>query len=410
MPFKNVAAQTAMLTGYVQSLRMDKAVELFEKISARDDVCWNSMIYGYVQSGTIDKAWDLFMKMPRKNVVSWNTILAGYAQQGEIRKALEVFKQMRERNTVSWNSVISGLAQNGLFCDTLNYFLLMREQESKPDWCTYACSLTACAHLAALAVGKQLHLLLLKSGHTNDLFASNALINMYARCGRISESRQIFNEMVMVDHVSWNTLIAGYALNGFGADAVTLFREMITSGFKPDEITFIGVLSACSHAGMLDEGMEYFNSITRDHALKPVPEHYACMVDLLGRAGRLEEAYKLVMEMPAKPNAGVWGALLGACRMHGNTAIASFTADKLFEIEPFKTSNYVLLSNIYANAGRWDNVERVRDLMKDIRVHKQPGCSWIEVHNKVCAFVSDDPLQPRDAEVCFVLKMLSAHM
>ncbi|XP_020570729.1 pentatricopeptide repeat-containing protein At4g02750-like [Phalaenopsis equestris] len=409
MPFKNVAAQTAMLSGYLQCMRMEEAVELFEKISTRDDFCWNAMISGYAQCGRMDEAVDLYKKMPTKNVFSLNTIIAGHGQQGEMHKAMEVFKQMRERDTVTWNSIISGLTQNGFYFETLKHFALMRNEARKQDWCTYACGLTACAYLAALQMGKQLHLLLLRSGHFNDLFAANSLINMYARCGRISASKQVFDELVSVDLISWNTLIHGYALNGFGRETILVFKEMEANGFRPDEITFVGVLSACSHAGLIDEGLKYFDSMRKDHSVEPVAEHYACVVDLLGRAGRLEEAHKLVTQMAVKPNAGVWGALLGACRMHGNPDMASFAAEKLFEIEPRKTSNYVLLSNIHADGGRWEDVDRVRALMKEMGVQKQPGCSWIDIKNEVCCFVSDDSMKFRTAEVGFVLEMLCGH-
>ncbi|KAH0457376.1 hypothetical protein IEQ34_012691 [Dendrobium chrysotoxum] len=410
MPFKNVVAQTAMLTGYVQCMRMEEAVELFEKISTKDDFCWNAMISGYAHCGRMDKAVELYKRMPTKSLFSLNTIIAGHAQQGEMHKALEVFKQMRERNTVTWNSIISGLTQNGFYCDSIKHFVLLRNEGRKPDPCTYACGLAACAYLAALQVGKQLHLLLVKSGHVNDLFAGNALINMYARCGRISSAKQAFDEMASVDLISWNTLITGYALNGFGRETISLFKEMEVNGFRPDDITFVGVLSACSHAGLIDEGLKYFDSMSRDHSVERVAEHYACVVDLLGRAGRLEEAYKLVTEMPIKVNAGVWGALLGACRMHGNPDIAKFAAEKLFVIEPQKTSNYVLLSNVHADARRWEDVDRVRSLLKEIGIQKQPGCSWIDIKKKVCSFVSDDPMQPGATEVGFVLEMLCAHI
>ncbi|XP_072986437.1 uncharacterized protein [Typha latifolia] len=411
MPFCSVAAQTAMMNGYVQSMKMDDAHQIFEQIRARRDVvCWNTMIAGYAQCGRMDEAMKLFHQMPRKDVVSWNIMMAGYAQNGKMHEALHIFKQMTEKNTVSWNSIISGFTQNGFYAEALEYFMLMRKEGKRPDWSTFACGLSACANLAALQVGKQLHNLLLKTAHIGDFFAGNALITTYARCGRILQARQIFDEMTTVDLISWNALIAGYASNGYGREAISLFQEMGIYGIAPDEVTFVGVLSACNHAGLIDEGLHLFKSMNKDYSIKPVAEHYACIVDLLSRAGRLVEAFELVQGMPIKANAGIWGALLGACRIHKNQELAKFAAEKLFELEPHKTSNYVLLSNINAEAGRWDEVERMRVLIKERGVLKQAGRSWIEIKNKICAFSSDDSAQPRTEEVCRILEQLTAMM
>ncbi|KAG6494981.1 hypothetical protein ZIOFF_042768 [Zingiber officinale] len=410
MPIKNVAAQTAMINGYVQSMRMNEAHQVFREISVRDSVCWNTMISGYVQCSRMDEALKMFMNMPKKDIVSWNTMIAGYAQDGQMDKAIDLFHQMPKKNTVSWNSVISGFNQNGLFIEAIRHFWLMRKLGCDPDWSTFASALSGCANLAALLVGMQLHSLLLKSGHDNDFFAGNALITMYARCGRISAAQQVFDEMISVDLVSWNSLIAGYASNGSGGTVISIFQEMTHKGVAPDEVTFVGVLSACSHAGMVDEGLKFFYSMSKDYSITPVAEHYACMVDLLGRAGRLAEAVKLVMTMPIRSSAGIWGALLSACRLHKNPELANLAANKLFEFEPHTTSNYVLLSNIHAEAGRWNEVERVRVLMKQRGVHKQTAHSWIEIKNEVCVFSSDDSGQPVSAEVFTVLSALSSQM
>ncbi|URD85613.1 PPR repeat [Musa troglodytarum] len=410
MPFKDVVAQTALINGYVQRMKMDEAHHIFREISTPDVVCWNTMISGYVQCGIMDEALELFMRMPKKDVVSWNTMIAGYAQDGQMDKALRFFHEMVKKNRVSWNSVISGFIQNGFYVEALQHFKMMRKEGKDPDWSTFACALSGCANLAALQVGTQLHNLLLKSGHIIDIFAGNALITMYARCGRILTARQVFDEMVSVDLVSWNSLIAGHALNGYAKAAISIFQEMKKNGVAPDEVTFIGLLSACSHAGMVDDGLELFYSMSRDYPITPVAEHYACVVDLLGRAGRLGEALKLVKGMPIKANAGIWGSLLGACRMHKNPEVANVAAEKLFEFEPHTTSNYVLLSNIHAEAGSWGEVERVRVLMKERGVWKQPARSWIEIKNEVRSFSSDDSTEPRAAEVFMVLRVLNAQM
>ncbi|URD85604.1 PPR repeat [Musa troglodytarum] len=337
-------------------------------------------------------------------------MISAYAKNGRVVEARRLFDQMPYRNLVSWNTMIAGYSHNGCVAEALQHFKMMRKEGKDPDWSTFACALSGCANLAALQVGTQLHNLLLKSGHIIDIFAGNALITMYARCGRILTARQVFDEMVSVDLVSWNSLIAGHALNGYAKAAISIFQEMKKNGVAPDEVTFIGLLSACSHAGMVDDGLELFYSMSRDYPITPVAEHYACVVDLLGRAGRLGEALKLVKGMPIKANAGIWGSLLGACRMHKNPEVANVAAEKLFEFEPHTTSNYVLLSNIHAEAGSWGEVERVRVLMKERGVWKQPARSWIEIKNEVRSFSSDDSTEPRAAEVFMVLRVLNAQM
>lgn len=410
MPFESVGAKTAMMAGYVESMRINEARWIFESVSEPDVMCWNTVISGYGQCGDMDEALRLFKRMPEKDVVSWNTMVAGYAQQGQIDRALEFFEQMSVRDTVSWNSVVSGFAQNGFYTEALQHLVLMMREGRRPDWCTFGCCLSACAHLAALQVGKQIHGLIMRSCYADDLFAGNALVTMYARCGRISRGKQVFDEMAHPDLISWNSLIAGYALNGYGMEVISLFQEMENVRISPDEVTFVGVLSACSHAGMIDEGLKMFDSMRRDYWIEPVAEHYACVVDLLGRAGRLEAAYELVNQMPIKANAGIWGALLGACRIHRNPELANIAAEKLMEFEPHKTSNYVMLSNIYADAGRWEEVEKLRILMKDTGLQKQLGCSWIEVGNKIFAFSLDNLVHPRTAEICLLLETSVEHM
>ncbi|KAK1586555.1 hypothetical protein Q3G72_003712 [Acer saccharum] len=286
----------------------------------------------------------------------------------------------------------------------------MGHEGKRPDHSTFACGLSACAHLAALQVGKQIHQSVIKSGYVKDLFVGNSLITMYAKCGRIAKAELVFNDIDEVDIISWNSLIAGYALNGYGKEAIELFEDMLMKGVAPDQVTFIGVLSACSHAGLVSQGLKLFKSMTELYAIEPLVEHYACIVDLLCRAGRLNEAFEMVTEMKIKPNAGIWGTLLGACRIQRNVELGKISAEKLLELEPWNTSHYTLLSNIYAEAGRWDEVEKVRALIKGSGAEKQPGCSWIEIRNQVHTFLSDAPTQSRTEESRCSLKTLAARL
>ncbi|KAL4580695.1 hypothetical protein LXL04_016896 [Taraxacum kok-saghyz] len=389
MPYKNTGAQTAMISGYTQNKRINEAREIFNQIHNRDTVCWNTMIVGYVQNGIMDEALDLFEKMPKKDVVSWNTMIAGYCQDNQMDKALDFFKKTQHKNIVTWNSLISGFTHNGYYTNAFEYFKSMIQNGYKPDESTYALILSSSANLAALHLGTQIHQLCLKNGYEQDIFVTNSLITMYAKSGHMSRAKRVFYDRPRTDVISWNSLIDGYALNGYGIDAVAAMAAMEVAGVIPDEVTFIGVLSACSHGGLIEEGFRVFESMVEKHSIDPLPEHYGCMVDLVGRAGRPETALQIVEEMKTGGgNAGVWGALLDGCRVNGDLKVAEDVAEKLTEIEPEKGSGLVMLSNVNAAAGRWEVVERVRGKLKERKGVKQPGCSWIEVGNRVRVFVS----------------------
>ncbi|CBI33393.3 unnamed protein product, partial [Vitis vinifera] len=440
MPAKDLVSWNSMLTGYTRNGEMRLGLQFFEEMAERDVVSWNLMVDGFVEVGDLNSSWEFFEKIPNPNTVSWVTMLCGFARFGKIAEARRLFDQMPIRNVVAWNAMIAAYVQNCHVDEAISLFMEMPEKNSiswttvingyvrmgkldearqllnqmpyrnKPDQSTFACGLSSCAHLAALQVGKQLHQLVMKSGYATDLFVSNALITMYAKCGSISSAELLFKDIDHFDVVSWNSLIAAYALNGNGREALKLFHKMEVEGVAPDEVTFVGILSACSHVGLIDQGLKLFKCMVQAYNIEPLAEHYACMVDLLGRAGRLEEAFQLVRGMKINANAGIWGALLGACRIHGNLELAKFAAEKLLEFEPHKTSNYVLLSNMQAEAGRWDEVARVRRLMKEKGAEKQPGWSWIELQNRVHAFLSEDPAHPRAVELCHILRSLTAHM
>lgn len=410
MPYKNIAAQTALLSGYIKYKRMDEACQVFNEIADRDIVCWNTMIAGYAQIGIMDKAFNLFKEMGNKDLVTWNTMIIGYAQTGEMDKAVKIFEEMKTRNVVSWNSLIKGFLENGQSLDALKSFKLMVNEGTIPDDSTFACGLSACANLAALQVGKQMHNMVLKSGYVNYLFVGNALITMYAKCGRILYAELIFKDLDKVDVISWNSLITGYALNGHGKKAVQLFEQMLLKGALPDHVTFIGVLSGCSHAGLVDRSLKLFKCMAEIYSIEPSIEHYACIVDMLGRAGMLCEAFEVVRGLKIRANAGIWGALLAACKTHGNLKLGKIAAKKLSEYEPLKTSNFVLLSNLQAEAGSWGEVENMRLLMKETEAEKQPGCSWIEVRNQLHCFLSNMPMQTETAEVYGKLKSLTSQI
>jgi pentatricopeptide repeat protein len=251
-----------------------------------------------------------------------------------------------------------------------------------PDSATMVNVLKACARLGALQQGKWIHDYTTRAGFQGNTFVETALIDMYAKCGSIDIAHKLFDKMSTRDVVSWSAMIAGYGMHGRGNDALAVFSKMQHTCIQPNDVTFVSVLSACSHAGLVDEGWHYFKCMSRDYCIMPRAEHYACMVDLLGRAGNLDEAQDFILSMPIQPNADVWGALLGACRIHCNVMLAECAAKYLFDLNPQNAGYYVLLSNTYAAAGRWDDAAKVRTNMKEMGLKMTPGCSFIEVNNK----------------------------
>ncbi|GLJ49785.1 hypothetical protein SUGI_1057230 [Cryptomeria japonica] len=410
MPERDVFSWTAMIAGLLRSDLVDKAMELFREISHPDMVSWNQMIIGYTQSGRVEEAMKLFDEMPEKDLVSWNTMITGFVQNGHVQKALDLFRRMPNRCVISWNAIVAGHTQNGNFSEALLLFREMRMMGMKPNGVTFVSVLPACANLAALEHGKAVHEDIIKSGFESDTLVGNSLVDMYAKCGSIEDAQIVFDNMPAWDVVSWNAIIVGNAVNGFGKEALELFEKMKSLHMKPNHVTFIGVLSACCHAGLVDDGWKYFNSMNESYHVTPAKEHYCCMVDLLGRVGHLYEAYNLVTNMPVKPNATVWASLLASCRICSNIELGERVAEFLFQSDTKSPGHYVLLSNIYAAAGRWDNVGKVRKLMKERGVIKTPGSSWIEVNNKMYAFVVGDRSHPQTQEIYAELERLCGQM
>lgn len=405
-PVKDVFTWTAMVSGFVQNGKVDEARMIFDAMPEKNTVSWNAMIAGYVQTKRMDMARELFEAMTCKNVASWNTMITGYAQSGEITHARNLFDRMPQHDCISWAAIIAGYAQSGYSEDSLRLFIEMKRYGERLNRSPFTSVLSTCANLASLELGKQLHGQLVKVGFEAGCFVGNALLVMYCKCGSVEEAYHAFEEIVDKDVISWNTMIAGYARHGFGKDALMLFKSMKTVGIKPDDITMVGILSACSHTGLVEKGTEYFYSMNRDYGVIPNSKHYTCMVDLLGRAGRLDEAQNLMKNMPFEPDAATWGALLGACRLYGKTELAEKAAEVIFEMEPENAGMYVLLSNLYAASGRWGDVSKVRLKMRDRGVKKVTGYSWLEVQNKVHTFSVGDTLHPEKDRIYAYLEEL----
>eukprot|EP01018_Ginkgo_biloba_P019775 Gb_28390 [translate_table: standard] len=445
----DVFVGNSLVTMYAKCGRMEFARQLFDKMSKRNVVSWNAMIAGYARSGHANEAMALFQQMKlaemKPNAVTmvivlqacahsgdlhqgrWiheyiiqngfesdasvgNSLLAMYAKCRNVEIARQLFDKMSERNVISWNAMIAGYSQNGHASDALKLFNEMQLADIKPDLVTVMSVLPAFAHLAALQQAKGVHAYIIRSGFELDVFVGTALVDMYSKCGSLEVARLLFDKMSERNVVTWSAMILAYGMHGHGEDALALFNKMQQTGTKPNDITFICVLSACSHAGLVDEGWQCFDSMSRDHCIRARVEHYACMVDLLGRAGHLDEAQALIKKMPVEPDATVWGALLGACRINCNVELGEVVAKRLFNLEPKNVGCYVLLSNIYAAAGRWNDVEKVRKMMRDRGLKKTPGCSLIEVNNGVQAFYVGDRSHPQSEKIYATLETLSGQI
>ncbi|KAK7261843.1 hypothetical protein RIF29_28166 [Crotalaria pallida] len=326
------------------------------------------------------------------NIHVMTTLLDVYAKFGCVSYANSVFGAMPVKNYVSWSAMIACFAKNEKPMKALAFFqqMMLEARESVPNSVTMVNVVQACGALASLELGKLIHGYILRRGLDSILPVLSALITMYGRCGEITLGQRVFDNMKNRDVVSWNSLIAIYGIHGFGKKAIQIFENMIHQGVSPSYISFLTVLGACSHAGLVEEGKNLFKSMHSKYRIHPGMEHYACMVDLLGRANRLDEAMKLIEDMRSEPGPTVWGSLLGSCRIHCNVELAEKASTMLFELEPKNAGNYVLLADIYAEAKMWNNVKSVKKLLETRGLQKIPGCSWIEVKRKIYSFASVD--------------------
>ncbi|KAL3528138.1 hypothetical protein ACH5RR_012794 [Cinchona calisaya] len=381
-----------------------------------DVVICNALVDMYAKCGRISEARCIFDRIRMRTVVSETSMVSGYARVASVKSARALFSTMIERNVVSWNALIAGYTQNGDNEEALGLFHQLKRESVWPTHYTFGNLLNACANLADLKLGKQVHAHVLKHGFRfqcspePDVFVGNSLIDMYMKCGSVLDGSSVFRNMVERDCVSWNAVIVGYAQNGHGAEALQFFREMLRAGEKPDHVTMIGVLCACSHAGLVEEGRQYFYSMKKEYGMAPLKDHYTCMVDLLGRAALLDEAKGLIESMPMPPDTVVWGSLLAACKVHGDINLGKFVAEKLLELDPNNSGPYVLLSNMHAQLGQWTDVKRIRKFMRQQGVVKQPGCSWIEIQSNVYIFMAKDKKHPQKKQIYLLLKTLTKLM
>lgn len=457
MEVRDVVSWNAMVTGYSQSGRFEEAFRMFDEMRERrielNVVTWSAVIAGFAQRGRGREALDVFREMQGEraepNEVTIISLLSGCAALGALRHGMETHgyaaKMMlgrpdgddgndlmvknalidmyakcqrddlaktmfdsvgvAERNVVTWTVMIGGYSQHGdANCALQLFSQMLRQPNGTPNAHTMSCALMACARLSALRFGREIHGFVIRNRYEKVMvFINNCFIDMYAKCGDIDTARKVFDRMSEPNSVSWTSLMTGYGLHGRGNDALHVFHRMLEIGLVPDGVTFLVVLYACSHSGLVDRGLHYLRSMESVHGVMPEAEHYACIVDLLGRAGRLDEAGRLIEQMPTKPSPIVWVAYLSGCRLHGKVDLAEHAADKLLELDSENDGSYTLLSNIYANAGRWRDVARIRVMMKKMGIKKRPGCSWVQGKKGMAAFFVGDRRHSQWKEIYEVL-------
>ncbi|KAF5479341.1 hypothetical protein F2P56_000173 [Juglans regia] len=363
----------------------------------------------------IISARQAFDEMYDKNVVSWTAMISGYTRLGEIGNAISLFEKMPDRDVPAWNAVIAGCSQNGLFPEAISLFRRMinfalegQHRGNRPNQITVICALPACGHTGMLQLGKWIHGYVYKNRINNNTLISNALVDMYGKCGSLKEARRVFDMTSKKTVTSWNSMINSFALHGQSERAINMFVEMMQceDDVRPDEVTFVGLLNACAHGGLIEKGLSYFELMTRDYRIEPKIEHFGCLIDLLGRAGRFEEAMEVARRMSMEPDEVVWGSLLNGCKIHGRTDLAEFAVKKLIEIDPNNGGYGIMLANIYGELGRWDEVRKVRKKLQEQSSYKTPGCSWIEVDNQVYQFYSADKSHYKTEEIYKILESL----
>ncbi|KAF0918066.1 hypothetical protein E2562_022661 [Oryza meyeriana var. granulata] len=368
--------QSGVVSMYAAAGDVGAARAAFAEIASPDVVCITAMVGALATGGDVDAARELFDGMPQRDHVAWNAMIAGYVHAGRSREALRLFDEMRNAGAAVGEATLVSV-------------------------------LTACAQLGALDRGKWVHSYVRSRGMRVSVTLGTALVDMYSKCGAVAAAMEVFDSMGERNVYTWTSAVSGLAMNGMGRDCLELFKRMEGSGVEPNGVTFVAVLRGCSMAGLVDEGRASFDSMKSNHGIDPWHEHYGCMVDLYGRAGRLDDAISFINGMPVEPHEGVWGALLNASRIHKNVELGKYAMDKLVAIESKNDAAHVMLSNIYAESQNWKGVSNVRDMMKAKGVKKVPGCSAIEVGGKVREFFVGGRTHPRYKEIEMMLAEMS---
>ena len=446
----NSNIETSLIGMYLKCRNVSSAFRIFEGLMHNKDVfTWSAMISGLVQNDCADMAIAIFQRMVKSKVMpstatissvlaacaelgsfsqgasvhgyilrqrikldvpSQNSLVTMYAKCGHLEQSCSVFDRMSCRDRVSWNAIVSGHAQNGHLCKALLLFNEMRETLQRPDSITFVSLLQACAAIGALHQGKWIHSFVTRSCLGPCISIDTALVDMYSKCGDLGSAQKCFNRMPQQDLVSWSSIIAGYGSHGKGETALKMYNEFLLSGIRPNHVIYLLILSACSHNGLVSQGLSLFHSMTKDWGIEPRLQHRACVVDLLSRAGRVEEAYDFYKRTFLEPSMDVLGMILDACRKTGNVEVGDIVGREIVKLNPENAENYVQLSHSYASMKKWDGVGEVWNQMKSLHLKKQPGWSFIELNGTITTFFTHHSSHPQFEEIMLVLKFLGAEM
>ncbi|KAF5177696.1 Pentatricopeptide repeat-containing protein [Thalictrum thalictroides] len=408
MPFKDEVSWTAMIDGYTKNGNFEEALLAFKKMACegikvdQHVFCSTLGACAAVKNSVFGKLLhSCIVKLGLElNIFVGNALTDMYSKVGDMESASSVFRTNSEcRNVVSCTSLIDGYVEKDEIEKALTVFLELKRKGIQPNEFTFSSLIKACANQAALEQGTQLHAQVIKSHLEKDPFVSSVLVDMYGKCGLLEVSIHVFGKIKVPTDIAWNSLVGVFAQHGLGKDTIRTFDQMRCRGVPPNEITFVNLLRGCSHNGMVEEGLNYFNSMAKEYGVEPRAEHYSCVIDLLGRAGRLKEAEDFISRMPFEPNAFGWCSYLGACRTYGDKERGEVAAEKLMKLEPENSGTHVLLSNIYASAGQWEDVRSVRKMMREGKVKKLPGYSWVDIGNKTHVFGVEDGSHPQITEI-----------
>ncbi|CAI9264302.1 unnamed protein product [Lactuca saligna] len=415
----DVVSWNTIIAGFAYSGYVNEAVFYFSKMRNMgfkpDDITLRSLLCAFTTPSTLHQGKQLHSYVTKTgldiHISVCNTLLSMYAKCSDLVNAFQIFNDLENnKDLVSWNTILTICIQNKQSEKVFKLFRLLILSNNNPDHVTFASLLVGCRELASLKTGEQVHCFIIKTGFEVDICMTNGLIDMYTKCGSLLNGRKLFDYMCYHDVFSWSSLILGYAQFGYGKEALDLFKRMRDSRVDPNGVTFVGVLTACSHVGLIKEGLELFNSMETKHAIMPTREHYACVVDLLARGGLIKEAESFIDWMPYDPDVVMWKTVLAACKTHNNVEIGERVVEKILKIDPGNYTGYVLLCGIYAGLGKWKEVGELRRLMKEKGVGKVPGQSWIEIEGLVHVFCVEDVLHNERDKIYGVLEELWLHM
>lgn len=441
--------ETSLIVMYLKSGNIDIAFRMFERSSDKDVVLWTAMISGLVQNGSADKALAVFRQMLTFGVKSstatmasvitacaqlgsfnlgtsihgyilrqelpldiatQNSLVTMYAKCGHLGQSSIIFDRMNKRDLVSWNAIVSGYAQNGYVSKALFLFNEMRSDHQTPDSITIVSLLQGCASTGQIHLGKWIHSFVIRVGLRPCILVDTSLVDMYCKCGDLDTAQRCFNQMPSHDLVSWSAIIAGYGFHGKGETALRLYSKFLEGGMKPNHVIFLSVLSSCSHNGLVEQGLNIYESMTKDFGIAPNLEHHACVVDLLSRAGRVEEAYNLYKKKFSSPVLDVLGIILDACRANGNDELGDTIANDILMLRPMNAGNFVQLAHCYASINKWEEVSEAWTHMRSLGLKKIPGWSFIDIHGAITTFFTDHDSHPQFQEIVCTLKFLRKEM